>query len=195
MDGTPRIVSSPGVCGGKPRLDGHRVRVLDVVAWYEILALSAEEIALVYPALTLADVEAALAYYAAHHDEVQRDLALEPDLVAELEQAHRSLLAAKARPLHRLRLDRGRVHLPAELRLDLGVTEGEHVVVERVAGGVYRLESLRRSQDRIRQELEALAGQPSLADELLAERRAEARRDEEDVRGATRTTGGADDAG
>ncbi|HVT14728.1 MAG TPA: DUF433 domain-containing protein [Thermoanaerobaculia bacterium] len=195
MDGTPRIVSTPGVCGGKPRLDGHRVRVLDVVAWHEILALSAEEIALIYPALTLADVEAALAYYAAHRDEVQRDLALEPELVAELEQAHRSLLAAKARPLHRLRLDAGRIHLPAELRLDLGVTDGEHVVVERVAGGVYRLESLRRSQDRIRQEFEELAGHPSLAKELLAERRAEARRDEEDDLGANRKNSAAEDTG
>jgi uncharacterized protein (DUF433 family) len=194
MPRAPRIVSTPGICGGKPRIAGHRVRVLDIVAWHEILGLSAEEIAITYPALTLPEVEAALGYHIAHRAETRRHLAQEPQLVAELRQAHRSRLAARSRPSHRLRIERGQAHLPAELLADLGVTEGECVLIERIAGGVYRLEAQRRSLRRIHQDLEALAGEPSLADELLAERRAESPGDKEATGRATRTDDRAADA-
>ena len=29
---TQHIVMTPGVCGGRPRIDGHRIRVIDVVS-------------------------------------------------------------------------------------------------------------------------------------------------------------------
>ena len=59
----PRIVRTPGTCGGKPRIDGHRIKVEHVAVCYERLGMSADEIVLAHPTITLAQVHAALAYY------------------------------------------------------------------------------------------------------------------------------------
>jgi uncharacterized protein (DUF433 family) len=39
-----RIVSTPGVCGGRPRIDGHRIQVEDVAIWHERMGMSPDEI-------------------------------------------------------------------------------------------------------------------------------------------------------
>jgi len=64
------IDATPGICGGRPRIAGHRIRVMDVVVLHEQLGLSPDEIVSTYPSLTLADVHAALAYYFDHRDEI-----------------------------------------------------------------------------------------------------------------------------
>ena len=69
-----RIESTPGVCGGKPRIAGHRIRVQDIVCWHELQGMTPDEIVSGYPQITLADVHAALAYYHAHRDEIQRHM-------------------------------------------------------------------------------------------------------------------------
>jgi uncharacterized protein (DUF433 family) len=56
------VESTPGTCGGKPRIAGTRIRVQDVVVWTEA-GRSPDEIVGSFPHLTLADVYAALAYY------------------------------------------------------------------------------------------------------------------------------------
>jgi uncharacterized protein (DUF433 family) len=56
------IESTPGTCGGKPRIAGTRIRVQDIVFWTEE-GRSPDEIVRSFPHLTLADVYAALAYY------------------------------------------------------------------------------------------------------------------------------------
>lgn len=38
------IVSTPGTCGGRPRIDGHRIRVPDIVVWTEECGMSLEQI-------------------------------------------------------------------------------------------------------------------------------------------------------
>ena len=58
-----RIVSTPGVCGGRPRIEGHRITVEDVATWRERLAMSPDEIVSAYASITLAVVHAALAYF------------------------------------------------------------------------------------------------------------------------------------
>jgi uncharacterized protein (DUF433 family) len=68
------IEITPDVCGGKPRIVGHRIRVQDVVIWHERMGLSPDEILLHYPTLTLSDVYAALAYYHDHHDQIQQQI-------------------------------------------------------------------------------------------------------------------------
>lgn len=68
------IERTPGTCGGKPRIAGHRIRVQDIVVWYERLGQTPEEIVTRFPQLTLGDVHAALAYYFDHRDEIRRDL-------------------------------------------------------------------------------------------------------------------------
>lgn len=56
------IESTPGTCGGKPRIAGTRICVQDVVFWTEE-GRSPDEIVGSFPHVTLADVYAALAYY------------------------------------------------------------------------------------------------------------------------------------
>jgi uncharacterized protein (DUF433 family) len=65
-----RIVSTPGTCGGRPRIDGHRITVEDVAIWHERLGMSPDEIVSAYPSITLSDVHAALAYYYEHREQI-----------------------------------------------------------------------------------------------------------------------------
>jgi uncharacterized protein (DUF433 family) len=69
-----RIVSTPGTCGGKPRIAGHRIKVADIAIWYERTGLSPDEIVSTWPTLTLSDVHAALAYYYDHRDQIDADI-------------------------------------------------------------------------------------------------------------------------
>ena len=69
-----RILSTPGIRGGKPRIAGHRITVSDVAIWHERLGMSPDEIVSEYPTITLSDVHAALAYYYDHRDEVDREI-------------------------------------------------------------------------------------------------------------------------
>jgi uncharacterized protein (DUF433 family) len=62
-----RIVSDPGVCGGRPRVRGTRVRVVDIL---ELLASGMEraDILREFPYLTSEDISAALLYSARSAD-------------------------------------------------------------------------------------------------------------------------------
>ena len=53
---------TPGVCSGKPRIAGTRIRVQDIDARYEAPGQSADEIVRNFPQLSLGAVYAALAY-------------------------------------------------------------------------------------------------------------------------------------
>src|SRR5262245_57701455 len=64
---------SPDVCGGRMRIDGTRVTVHQIATYYQ-QGWTPEEIADQYPHITLAQVYAALAYYHANRDEVDREL-------------------------------------------------------------------------------------------------------------------------
>lgn len=70
---TPRIETTPGVRGGKPRIAGTRICVCDVVIWTE-QGRSPEEIVTDFPQLSLADVYAALAFYHEHREVVDRQI-------------------------------------------------------------------------------------------------------------------------
>jgi len=78
------IEVTPGVCGGKPRIAGHRIRVQDVVVWHEQLGLSPDEIVSEHPQITLADVHAAMAYYHDHREEIRRQMDADEDRAAAL---------------------------------------------------------------------------------------------------------------
>jgi len=73
-DAEPRIVSTAGTCGGKPRIAGTRIKVQHVATWYERMGMSPDEIVSQWPQLTLADVHAALAYYYAHRERIDADI-------------------------------------------------------------------------------------------------------------------------
>jgi len=89
------IETTPGVLGGKPRLAGHRIRVMDVVVWHEKRGLSPDEIAELYPSITLADVHAALAYYFDHWEENEAELQRETNIVAAMKVQYPSKLREK----------------------------------------------------------------------------------------------------
>ena len=78
------LVRSPGVCGGKLRIEGTRITLLQIATLYR-QGMNAEEIAEQYPHLTLAQVYAALAYYHANQAEIVAELAAEAEEAATLE--------------------------------------------------------------------------------------------------------------
>ena len=82
------IVMTPGICGGRPRIDGHRIRVQDIAIEHEWQAMSAEEICREHPSLTLAQVHAALAYYFDHRDEILAEIEADRQFVEEFKQQH-----------------------------------------------------------------------------------------------------------
>ena len=87
------IVHTPGTLGGEARIDGHRIRVRDVMVARDRGGFTPEEIAAtVYPSLTLAQVYAALAYYDDHREEIERAFESEARRVEEFRRAHPELV-------------------------------------------------------------------------------------------------------
>ena len=92
---TERITRTPGICGGRARIAGHRVRVLDIVIWHEQQGLTPDEIVSQIPSVTLADVHAALAYYYDHREEIQDEIRVERERAEEFRRSNPSLLDSK----------------------------------------------------------------------------------------------------
>ncbi|HZL37901.1 MAG TPA: DUF433 domain-containing protein [Tepidisphaeraceae bacterium] len=67
------ITHTPGMCGGKACIAGHRIRVMDIVVWHEMRGYCPDEIVDMFPGITLGDVHAALAYYFDHREEIEAD--------------------------------------------------------------------------------------------------------------------------
>lgn len=88
------IEVTPGICGGKPRIAGHRITVRQIVVWHDRLGRGADDIATEYD-LQLSDVYAALAYYFDHQKEIDEDLEDSAHWIAELKQNSPSLLKQK----------------------------------------------------------------------------------------------------
>ncbi len=88
------IEITPGVCGGKPRISGHRITVANIVIWHERLGRSADEIATEYD-LTLSDVYAALVYYFDNRAAIDGSIAKSNALVASLRKKNVSPLAER----------------------------------------------------------------------------------------------------
>jgi uncharacterized protein (DUF433 family) len=93
-----RIVSTPGTCGGRPRIDGHRIKVEDVAIWHERMGLSPDEIVSAHPSISLSDVHAALAYYFEHRERIDADIWEGERMVEEMKaKAPPSLVQEKLR--------------------------------------------------------------------------------------------------
>ena len=65
------IIIDDKICGGKPHISGHRVRVQDIALWHEKLGLTADEIIIQIPSLTFSDVYAALSFYFDHKEQIE----------------------------------------------------------------------------------------------------------------------------
>jgi len=81
---TTHIVRTPGVCGGKPRIEGHRIKVEHIAVCHERMGLNPDEIVTSHPTITLAQVHAALAYYYEHKQEIDADIEEGKRFVEEL---------------------------------------------------------------------------------------------------------------
>jgi uncharacterized protein (DUF433 family) len=91
------IEISPGICGGKPRIAGTRIKVQDIVVWTE-LGESADEIVVGHPHLTLADVYAALTYYYDNQDRIDQDIRDSNAFVDAMEKQYgQKIIIPKAR--------------------------------------------------------------------------------------------------
>jgi len=77
------IEMTPGICGGRPRIAGHRIRVQDIVLWTEE-GLSPDEIVVRFPQLSLADVHAALAHYHDHREEIDQQIREDREFISRL---------------------------------------------------------------------------------------------------------------
>ena len=97
---TEHIEITPGVCGGKPRIAGHRIKVQDIVIWHEKMGMSPDEIVSEYPSIGLSDVYAALAYYHDHLEKIRQQIAEDEEYVKELQAKTPSLVQQKLRNLH-----------------------------------------------------------------------------------------------
>jgi len=68
------LVRTPGVCGGRIRIDGTRITVHRIATLYK-QGQTGEDIARTYPHLSLGQVYTALAYYHANREEIESELA------------------------------------------------------------------------------------------------------------------------
>lgn len=96
---TERITKTPGVCGGKACIAGHRVRVMDIAVWYENMGMSADEIVTQIPSITLSDVHAALVYYYDHIEEIREEMRKEDEFIEEFRRQNPSILQIKLKKL------------------------------------------------------------------------------------------------
>lgn len=88
-----RIVATPGVAGGKPRIAGRRITVQNILIAHR-MGKSPGEIAAAFD-LSLADVRAALAYYFDHREEIDRAMREGDEFVAAMRKSTPSKLKRK----------------------------------------------------------------------------------------------------
>jgi len=88
------IEISPGVCGGEPRISGHRITVRNIVLWHERMGMGVDEIAAEYD-LEIAEIYAALTYYFDHRAEIDRSIQESAAFVKEMQRKTPSVLLQK----------------------------------------------------------------------------------------------------
>ena len=94
------IEITPDVCGGRPRIAGHRITVQNIVLCHERGGMSPDEIASTYPGVTIADVYAALAYFHDHRDEIRARIEADEQFAEQLRPQCPSLVVPKLAQPH-----------------------------------------------------------------------------------------------
>ena len=67
------LVATPEICGGRLRIDGTRITVLQIASLFR-QGLSAEDMTHEYPNAPEEGIYAALAFYLANRDQIHKDL-------------------------------------------------------------------------------------------------------------------------
>lgn len=89
-----RIVETESVCGGKPRINGHRITVQNIAIWHDKLGWDADKIAGEF-GLELTDIYAALSHYFAHQEKIDQSIEENEAIVREMSHQASSLLEQK----------------------------------------------------------------------------------------------------
>lgn len=74
------ITINKAICGGRPVINGTRISVANIAAYY-LMGMTAEEIQRELPHLNLAQIFDALAFYFDHRDLIDREIAQDQELV------------------------------------------------------------------------------------------------------------------
>ena len=90
------ITKTPGLCGGKACIKGHRIRVMDIVVWYELRGYCPDEIVAMFPGITLADVYAAMAYYFDNQEEIRNEFRKDDEAAKAILTRHPSKVRQKS---------------------------------------------------------------------------------------------------
>jgi uncharacterized protein (DUF433 family) len=83
------------VCGGKPVIAGTRIKVSQIVIYYEKMGYTPDEIIRAHPHLTLAEVHDALSYYYDNIEEIDSQIAEERRTAEEMKKESVSILEQK----------------------------------------------------------------------------------------------------
>ncbi|MEH2408443.1 DUF433 domain-containing protein [Nostoc sp.] len=78
------IVSTPGTCGGRPRITGHRITVHNIAIDFNA-GMKPEDIVAERPQLMLAQIYAALTYYYVNKEVIDTEIAAEIEEYDRLE--------------------------------------------------------------------------------------------------------------
>lgn len=87
------IEITPSVCGGKPRIAGHRIRVQDIVIMHDRMGKAPYEIANDYPSISRCSCR--IGYYMDNMEEMRRDITEAEKLEDEMRTKTPSLLMQK----------------------------------------------------------------------------------------------------
>jgi uncharacterized protein (DUF433 family) len=104
---TQHVSSKPGVCGGKPCIEGTRIRVYDIHVWHDLQGKTAAEIATEFPQISVADVYAALTYYHDHRESIESQMADDDAFAAALRAQQGETRFSKLRDQLSVRLNGG----------------------------------------------------------------------------------------
>ena len=94
----PGIVQTPDTLGGKPRIEGRRISVQDVVIWHFHMGMGLDEIGTEFD-LSPAQINATLTYYKLHRDEIDTAIRVQQAFAHEMRQQNQSPLATKLKAL------------------------------------------------------------------------------------------------
>jgi len=84
----PHVVHAEGVCGGVAVIRGTRVPIWVLASYAQQGYTTAEDLATLFPHLTLAQIHDALSYWYDHTDEVAADLTAQDTAAAALQRQH-----------------------------------------------------------------------------------------------------------
>ena len=86
---TNYIVQDEGICGGKPRIAGTRIKVQHMAIDHVHAGWSVEEICEAYPHITRAQIHAALSYYYDHQSEIEQNIRDDWEFAERMEREDR----------------------------------------------------------------------------------------------------------